>query len=84
MLDTYRSRVCPICSGVVKCDLRATPNDQTNSFKVVFTAVCSRCGLSVEGNKSSLFDLFTESKVKAVGEVDDKWVYTTATYRSLD
>jgi hypothetical protein len=83
MVDTYRSRICPICSGVVKCDLKSTPNDIDNSFNVAFTAVCSRCGLSVEGNKSSMFDLFSEAKVKAVGEVDDKWVYTTSTYRSL-
>jgi len=83
MVDTYRSRICPICSGVVECDLRATQTDLDNSFKVAFTAVCSRCGLSVEGNKSSLFELFSEAKVKAVEEVDDKWVYTTATYRSL-
>lgn len=88
MEDTYRSRICPICLGVVTCDLQATPTQADGSFRTVFTAECSKCGLSVAGNKSKLFSLFLDSRPsnivqEAFFDNDDKWVYQTATYRGV-
>lgn len=90
MEDTYRARICPICDGVVTCDLSSAPTGTDQSFKITFVAQCGHCGLALAGNKSTMFDLFSDRKcLKATmksksptQDVDDKWVYVTGTYRN--
>lgn len=86
MEDTYRSRICPICGGVVSCNLGYTANEPDGSFRINFKATCEGCGIYIEGWDSRMFGLFLDRKpsklvTDAFMDVDNKWVYCTATYR---